>query len=271
MRGFIAALVVAFTRMITWPLNPRRRVDTRMRVREGLKEVIVVRSGGELIRFDGSTRWGCYHTWNFDLNEPDTIEWIDAIPDRACVWDIGANIGAFALYAALRRQAQVLAFEPAGSTFALLNRNIELNGVSNQVTGYCVAFAGETRLDVLNMAGTGAGLSMHGFGTEWDQFGKKIETQYRQGAIGYSVDEFVERFSPRLPTHIKIDVDGIEADILRGGFKTFSRPTVRSMIVEVQGEQNSVRIQEIFALMREMGFTPRDKAAPEYRNVVFDK
>ena len=193
------------------------------------------------------------------------------MPDGACFWDIGANIGAFALYAALGRQAQVLAFEPAGSTFALLNANIELNAMSGTVTGYCIAFAGETKLDVLNMAGTAAGLSMHGFGTERDQFDKRIETRFSQGAVGYTVDDFVDRFSPNLPTHVKIDVDGIEADILRGGCRTFSGPPVRSMIVEVEGDLKAAQNREIFSLMEEMGFSPRRKASPEFRNVVFDK
>ena len=120
---------------------------------------------------------------------------------------------------------------------------------------------------------------MHGFDSEEDQFESSIAVKFRQGAIGFSVDDFVELFSPPLPTHVKLDVDGLEPDILRGGTKTFSAPSVQSMIVEVEGSPE--RQAEIVALMAELGFTAEPQAIsaarrrkspsapPRYRNVVF--
>ena len=35
------------------------------------------------------------------------------MPDGSCFWDIGANVGLFSLYAALRPKIDVLAFEPS--------------------------------------------------------------------------------------------------------------------------------------------------------------
>jgi len=75
---------------------------------------------------------------------------------------------------------------------------------------------------------------MYGFGTERNQFGGAIDVDFRQGAVGLSIDDFVTMFSPPLPTHVKIDVDGIWADILRGGRRTLSAQSVRSVIVEVE-------------------------------------
>lgn len=138
------------------------------------------------------------------------MEWIDAFPDDAVFWDIGANIGTFALYAGFKPVVRVLAFEPAASSFAVLNRNIELNSL-DRITAYCIAFAGDTRLASFNMASTSPGASMHGFGTERNQFGGAIDVNFSQGAVGFSIDDFVTMFSPLLPTHVKIDVDGIGA------------------------------------------------------------
>ena len=108
---------------------------------------------------------------------------------------------------------------------------------------------------------------MHGFNTGKDQFEQPIATKFRQGAIGFSVDDFVRQFSPPLPTHVKVDVDGLELGILRGGAKTFSAPSVRSMIVELQGSEE--RQAEIVRLMTELGFVAEPKASPSYRNVIF--
>jgi len=49
-----------------------------------------------------------------------------------CVVDVGANIGAFALYMAIVKHAElVIAFEPSPQTFPRLAKNIEINGVKN--------------------------------------------------------------------------------------------------------------------------------------------
>lgn len=43
--------------------------------------------------------------WRFDTlleKEPDTIEWIDGFRLGETLWDIGANVGIYTIYAALR-------------------------------------------------------------------------------------------------------------------------------------------------------------------------
>ena len=202
--------------------------------------------------------------------EPDTVEWVEAFTDGAVYWDIGANIGVFALYAGLKPGVRVLAFEPAAGSFAVLNRNIEMNSM-DRIAAYCVAFAQETKLGSLNMSSISPGSSMNGFGSERDQFDRTIDVKFRQGAVGFSIDDFVRIFSPPCPTHVKIDVDGIEADILRGGRDTLSAPSVRTMIVEIEGDMTSQHNREILQLMDEFGFAARPKTSPHLRNVVFDR
>jgi amino acid adenylation domain-containing protein/FkbM family methyltransferase len=56
------------------------------------------------------------------------------IPDGAVVFDVGANIGMFTLFAhAQARDVRVYAFEPVPRTADLLRRNVALHGVSAQV------------------------------------------------------------------------------------------------------------------------------------------
>src|SRR5690349_3964192 len=56
------------------------------------------------------------------IKEPDMIPWLDGIPKEAVLWDIGANVGVFSLYAACCRGCTVLAFEPSAANFHVLTR-----------------------------------------------------------------------------------------------------------------------------------------------------
>lgn len=271
MRRLLARIVVAFAKLITFPLGPFRRADARAAARTYLADTTSVETRRGQIRFHVSSQWDLRRAWRLPSGEPDMLEWIEAFPEGACLWDIGANVGAFSLYAALPGNVHVIAIEPAAVTFSTLTRNIELNGMNDKVSAYCVAFTDKTRLDTLYMSRVESGGVWHGFGTETNQFGKAIATTLRQGSIGFSIDDFVATFSPRLPTHVKIDVDGIEPDILRGGRKVLSARSIQSAIVEVEGGPDSPRVREIMALMSEYGFAPRVKAATSLRNVVFDR
>jgi FkbM family methyltransferase len=267
----IARSIVALANFITLPLKPHRRMATKAAASELLAaNVPVETSRGRLLFFTNSQR--AYHyPWFFHDDEPDTLAWIESFPENSCLWDIGANIGAFSLYAALKPETIVLAFEPSGSSFATLTKNIEINRMDDRVSAYCLAFAKNTELSVLNMAQTEAGHSMHGFGTNLNAYDETIDTQFRQAAIGYAIDDFVGNFAPTPPTHIKIDVDGIEADILRGGEITLKNPSVQSVLVEIIGDMNSPRNTEIISVMTGLGFTARPKASPAYRNVTFER
>ncbi len=120
-------------------------------------------------------------------------------------------------------------------------------------------------------AGVAAGGWCNGFESEIDGLDRDVNTVFQQGSVGFSMDDFEQMFQPPLPTHIKIDVDGIEAEILRGGKRTLSGKSVRSMSVEMEGDLNSERSREVFGLMDELGFVPRPKQSPELRNVIFER
>jgi hypothetical protein len=54
--------------------------------------------------------------------------------------------------------------------------------------------------------------------------------------LGYSIDDFM-KLKPTFPNHIKIDVDGIEDKIIKGGTDTLSDERVKSMLVEMNIDQ----------------------------------
>ena len=62
-----------------------------------------------------------------------TIAWIDGFAPDSVFWDIGANIGSYTLYAALRPDIRVVAFEPAAVNYFILAANCELNAFGERV------------------------------------------------------------------------------------------------------------------------------------------
>jgi len=167
--------------------------------------------------------------------EPDTIGWIDRFQPDDVLWDIGANVGVFSLYAAAIRGTRVVAFEPAAGNYMMLCRNVELNGLDNRVVAYCLALSGETRLGVLNSAERALGGALHQFGERGDSsvYWSEAGCIAHQGMTGFAIDDFIRLFNPPFPTHVKIDVDGLELPILRGAAATLHDRRLSSVMVEL--------------------------------------
>jgi FkbM family methyltransferase len=187
-----------------------------------------------VLRFAASTPTAYWRALNMLTKEPDTIRWINEFHPGEVLWDIGANIGVFSLYAATRENVKVLAFEPFAANFAILSENIYINALGERIVPYCIALAGTTKLGVLNSACREVGSSLHQFGTPGEVSPYWNGTvSHAQGVVGYTVDDFIAQFDPPFPTHIKLDVDGLEWPILRGATKTLRDRRLRSVMAEL--------------------------------------
>jgi FkbM family methyltransferase len=194
--------------------------------------------------------------------EPDTIAWLDGLGPNDVVWDIGANVGVFSLYAATRG-CRVLALEPAAANFFALTRNVELNGLAALVTPYCVAIAGVTELGVINLDSIDIGAAMSQFGRPGERSRYSSNpAPPRHGMVGISIDDFAGRFGAPAPTALKIDVDGLEWPILQGGRQTLSRAEVRSVLVELSVSDETERNQAIVWL-RDLGLHLSSTGQPQ--------
>jgi FkbM family methyltransferase len=157
--------------------------------------------------------------------EPATIGWIDRFERREVLWDVGANIGIYSIYAAIVRGARVLAFEPSPANYAVLAKTVEINGLADHIAPLPIALARERGLGSLHMPTTEPGAAFAVFDT-----GSAKGTQLQ--CLGYSIDQFIADLGVPFPNHIKIDVDGAEQGILDGAGHTLSDPRLKSLAIE---------------------------------------
>jgi FkbM family methyltransferase len=169
---------------------------------------------------------------SFFRKEPETIEWISAFSPSDTLFDIGANIGLYSLLAA-KKGLRVVAFEPESQNFAVLNANIFLNKLDSQIRALSLALANRNAFDYLHVPDFSSGTAFNQFGIGIKGPDGQSRKTYKQAAISYSLDAFIEMFCQQVPTHIKIDVDGIEAQIISGAVKTMENAEVKSILVEL--------------------------------------
>ena len=111
----------------------------------------------------------------FSTKEPETLEWIDNIPEKSVLWDIGANVGLYSVYAAKKRSCQVWAFEPAVFNLELLARNIFLNGLTDQICIVPVALNESLGENHFRMSCTDWGGALSTFGQTFGADGKNFQ------------------------------------------------------------------------------------------------
>src|SRR5262249_41006448 len=95
--------------------------------------------------------------WRVDTlfgKEPVTIEWIAGFEAGDILVDVGANVGMYTVWAAKTRGVRVYAFEPEAQNYALLNRNIVLNGLESLAKAYCLALSSEAGYSELHLSET---------------------------------------------------------------------------------------------------------------------
>jgi FkbM family methyltransferase len=219
--------------------KPWRRADTRLRVAEALRAQHRLATRYGPMTFVTTHPQALEYPREFTRREPETFAWIDGFQTPCRFWDIGANIGVFSLYAGLRPDVEVSAFEPAAASYGALCRNIEVNRLGDRVLAYCIAISDRIEVGRLHLSGTNPGSVFNAFESTKDCFGSEIAVVFRQGMIGFSVDGFRRLFGLPAPNYMKIDVDSIEERILAGARETLSDPDLRSVLIELEAAETA--------------------------------
>ena len=171
---------------------------------------------------------------SFSNKEPETLEWIDCFPDNAVIWDIGANVGLYSIYAAKKKNCRVFAFEPSIFNLELLARNLFLNNLEEQVTIMPFALSDELGESLMRMTSTQWGGALSTFGKKFGWNGESIKEVFAFKTFGVTMDQAVSFLHLPYPNFIKMDVDGIEHFILQSGPEVLS--TIQGILVEINDD-----------------------------------
>jgi FkbM family methyltransferase len=210
--------------------------------------------------------------WRVDTlfeKEPITIEWIAGFAPNDVLIDVGANVGMYTIWAAKTRGTRVFAFEPESQNYALLNRNILLNGLEPIVSAYCLALSDVAGLSQLHLSQFAPGNSCHSLGERVNFKHEPMQPAFSQGCISARLDDLVASGAIAEPDHIKIDVDGFEPKVIAGARRIIEGGKLRSLLIEVN--QNLADHMEMVAALNASGFKhdPAQVAAAERRTGLF--
>jgi|SRR6185312_12624234 len=135
--------------------------------------------------------------------------------------DVGANIGSYTILASGVAGARTIAFEPDPGTAASLEKNIQLNGLSERVEIHIAALgesAGRIRFSM------GRDTENRVVGADEPE-GREVRVEMLDAAVG-----------DRVPSFIKIDVEGYETEVLRGALSLLEKPELKAVLTENKSE-----------------------------------
>ena len=164
--------------------------------------------------------------------------------------DIGANMGFYALGAALvNRDIEVLAFEPNPGIRKSLIVNTILNQIENriEISEYALSdFTGEATFSVPSFTGSGGGSlkNLHPEEGSPSQFQVIVEKLDNLRAKTTGMDL------------VKIDVEGAEFQLLKGGIETLKeeRPTIVVELLRKWMKPFESRPQDVVELLGKMNY-----------------
>lgn len=219
---------------------------------ERLNPHCVIEWQGASIRYATPNRMAKWRVDSLFEKEPVTIAWLARLQSEDVLADVGANVGMYSLLAAGGRGARVYAFEPESQNYALLNRNIVLNGLAARVTAYCVALTDEPGFSALHLSKFEAAGSCHSYGEAVDPDLEPRASAYSQGCVASTLDAMLAAGATRQPSYLKIDVDGFEHKVIAGAARTLADPALRSLLIEVNPKLEQHRA--LLAQLESLGF-----------------
>ena len=187
------------------------------------------------------------------------IRYLKDIKPGDIVVDVGACVGSWTIHAALKG-AHVHAFEIGESQLRALEYNLNLNNIRDRVTIYDAALraddTGEMLFDgvmVLHLKSLVEGMSMN-LVTAEDR-SKIISTVEMKPVKSITLDNWLKMSRDSI-SHIeliKIDVEGMELEVLRGAYHTLLEFRPNCVIEIHEAEANTLRY-DVEKFMKDLGY-----------------
>ncbi|GAK55723.1 methyltransferase FkbM family [Candidatus Vecturithrix granuli] len=172
------------------------------------------------------------------------------------VFEIGANIGAhsFEIAKLLHTGAgKVYCFEPTDYAFNKLLHNHSLNNFRNMFFEK-IALSDQAGSQILTPTGS---LDTMAFTASWDIKNGRSKNATEQHIFFQTLDGYVQEHKITRIDLLKIDVDGYELKIIKGGTQTISRytPVIIIELSECMLHYIGDTLEELLAALQYLGYT----------------
>tara|TARA_R110001592_G_scaffold211547_1_gene463418 strand:- start:11926 stop:12921 length:996 start_codon:yes stop_codon:yes gene_type:complete len=226
---------------------------------EIIDDVIETSVRGVKLKYKAPNIRALWQSTGQEYIEPELLNFIDTIEEGESYFDIGASTGVFALYAAAKG-VNTICIEPEAANFNILNYNTYLNFnlVQGSIKNFNLALSDNDCIDEIYIKKfeEAGHVKILGNPTARGEGGEFI-AEYRQHVLSFRFDTFIKLFVKKLPSHIKIDVDGAEKKLVEGMGELLLDKQIQSIFIEIDDADSSSR--EALEILIHAGFEIKKK------------
>ncbi len=198
---------------------------------------------------------------DFVISDYESIfsQWtVNTIEPGWTVFDVGAYAGFFSVIFAKKvgRNGLVVSFEPTVELLEPFMKHIKLNGVDEHVKHFVMAVSDASgSADFFSMGRNTANSLNYDASAVNRRFSPTGEIN-RISVECTTLDLFVEK-TGYIPQFIKIDVEGAELSVLRGGIQILKRyrPIIGCEVHEYQLGKFGHKVDDLFSFMRDLNYS----------------
>ncbi|MBI4266015.1 MAG: hypothetical protein HY657_16695 [Acidobacteria bacterium] len=178
-----------------------------------------------------------------------TVKWLErSVRVGDVVYDVYAGWGPYALVAAKRRGAVVVAFEPGYQVYGTLCENLQLNACHTSVVPVPLALGNRDRLVELKYKRTRPGSERHALQRRrWRPRPVHVGASYLQPVCAARLDTAVEQYGLPPANHLRLSPRRV-GDIIEGASRTLTHQAFRSLWLEVALGDEAAVVQRFEAL-----------------------
>lgn len=147
---------------------------------------------------------------------------LSALHEEPVFIDIGANTGSYSLLSIMNNKIKCYSFEPNPIAFEILSENIDINGLNENVKIFNNGVWSENKFLELKIPldAIDSGLSTFGDNPSGFTYDNKSGNFKTHSIECITIDSFIKSNKIEMITAIKIDTEGAELDVLKGGVET---------------------------------------------------
>jgi FkbM family methyltransferase len=178
------------------------------------------------------------------LMAPAVRAWLESeVRPGDTLYDVGAGVGPYALFAARHRGCTAVAFEPGFAAFKTLCENVIQNECGRTVLPMPTALGATTGLFELDYPHE-AGSDQHSMGARaWRSARSGSDARYVQPVCAETLDAIVARHGLPPPQAIRLAVRRQPETVLRGATQVLALSGMRSVLCQVRSQDQAIAVR----------------------------